>query len=280
MREVAILGAGELGGLTAHIIARRNAARTVRLIDDAGRIAEGKALDLNQAAASERFATIVTGSTDLASAAGADVIVIADRSGGVEWSGEEGLTLVRRIRSLAPRAAVVAAGAGHCELVDRCVRELRVPRTQIVGSGGEAYASAATAIVALELDVSPRDVAIAILGIPPRHVVVGWEHATVAGFAITARLGEPIRRQLTLKIRALWPVGPHTLASAACKVVEMLAGRSRRSVTTFVGPDDLSGSRHRAAALPIQIDRDGNIEVVAPPLSAMEQVALDNAMLL
>ena len=50
MREVAIVGAGELGGLTAHALARRNAAGLIRLIDDAGRVAEGKALDISQAA--------------------------------------------------------------------------------------------------------------------------------------------------------------------------------------------------------------------------------------
>ena len=45
MREVAIVGAGELGGLSAHALARANAANVVRLIDDNGRIAEGTILD-------------------------------------------------------------------------------------------------------------------------------------------------------------------------------------------------------------------------------------------
>ena len=86
MREVAIVGAGELGGLIAHALARRNAAGLVRLIDDAGRVAEGKALDISQAAPVEGFTAIVVGSTDLSTAAGADIVVIADRAGrgGVE----------------------------------------------------------------------------------------------------------------------------------------------------------------------------------------------------
>ena len=61
MREVAIVGAGELGGLVAHALARRNAADVVRLIDDTGHIAEGKALDISQAAPVEGFATVVSG---------------------------------------------------------------------------------------------------------------------------------------------------------------------------------------------------------------------------
>src|SRR4051812_32263814 len=48
MREVAIVGAGELGGMIAHLLAREEVAPVVRLIDDRGRVAEGKALDITQ----------------------------------------------------------------------------------------------------------------------------------------------------------------------------------------------------------------------------------------
>ena len=40
MNEVAILGAGELGGALAHVLARRDAVRVIRIVDDAGRIAQ------------------------------------------------------------------------------------------------------------------------------------------------------------------------------------------------------------------------------------------------
>jgi malate dehydrogenase len=79
MREVAIIGAGELGGEIAHALAAHDVAREIRLIDDAGQVAAGKALDIAQAAPIERFATRLSGSTDLASAEGATLVVIADR---------------------------------------------------------------------------------------------------------------------------------------------------------------------------------------------------------
>ena len=169
---------------------------------------------------------------------------------------------MRRLHAWAPRALLLCAGASHLELIERSVRELRVPRSRIIGSGAEAYVSAAIAIVALELDVSPRDVALAILGIPPRQVVIAWEHASVSGFALTARLSEPVRRLLTLKIGALWPIGPHTLASAACGG-QTLSGQSRRPLTCFVAPDDAS-ARSRAGALPVRLGPDGLLEVVMP----------------
>jgi malate dehydrogenase len=289
MREVAIVGAGELGSLVAHALARRNAADVVRLIDDNASVAEGKALDISQAAPVEGFAGSVTGSTDLSAAAGAGVVVIADRvsspggagtPGSEEWQGEAALTLVRQLNAIAPRALFLCAGVSHRELVERSVRELHIPRSRILGSASEAFIAAATAIVALELDVSPRDVTLSILGVPPHHIVIAWENAAVAGFALTGKISEPIRRQLTRRIGALWPVGPYALASAVCKVSEALSGNSRRPVTCFVAPDDEAGVRTRAAALPVRLGPSGIVEVMMPALSVVERVALDNAMLL
>jgi malate dehydrogenase len=280
MREVAIVGAGELGGLTAHALARRHTAEVVRLVDDVGRIAEGKALDISQAASVEGFSTTVVGAADLSVISGASVIVIADRAGGAEWSDEEGLTLLRRLTAIAPHALFLCAGASHRELIERGVRELGIPRTRIMGSAAEALAAAAKAVVALELDVSPRDVALAVLGVPPRHVVIAWEAATVAGYSLIGMIRDPVRRLLTERISALWPTGPYSLASAASGAIETIAGVSRRPLTCFVAPDAGSGRRTRTAALPVRLGSQGIEEVITPPLSAAERVALDNATLL
>src|SRR5262245_47911050 len=91
MRDIAIIGAGELGGAVAHALARRSACASLQLIDDRGRVAEGKALDLMQAAPLERFTTRLSGSTDILRAAGAAIVIVADRVGQSEWSGEDGV---------------------------------------------------------------------------------------------------------------------------------------------------------------------------------------------
>jgi malate dehydrogenase len=280
VREVAIIGAGQLGGAIAHEIARRQLVRSIRLVDPAGGIAKGKALDLSQAGAVEGSATAIAGATELAGAAGADLIVVADHADSSDWKVDEGLLLVRQLQDVAPRSLILAAGAPHRELVERSVRERGVAREKLFGSAPEAMAAAARAIVALELNVSPLDVSLTVFGIPGSHLVVGWEHATFGGGAVSRALDEPSRRRVTSRIAALWPPGPLALAAGAGNVIAAIAGRSHHVACCFVAPDDLTGRRLRAAALPVRLGPSGIVDVLDPSLSPAERTALDNAVLL
>jgi len=277
MREVAILGAGELGGATAHVLARRDIVRSIRLVDEAGSIAAGKALDIAQAAPIEGFSTQMTGAADIASAAGASVIVLADRRGAGEWTGDEGAQLLKRLATMAPRAVLLCAGASAREMIDRAVRELRVARTRVFGSAPEALASGARALSALAANGSPRDVALSLVGNPPGQTVLLWEHATVGGIALTSLLAEPERQRLARRIAASWPPGPYALASAAAAAIDAMSGRTRRTVTCFVGPDISMGERTRTVALPVRLGAAGIERVMLPEMSAKERVALGRA---
>jgi malate dehydrogenase len=280
MREVAILGAGELGGATAHVLARRDVVRSIRLVDEAGSIAAGKALDIAQAAPIESFSTQMSGTADIASAAGASVIVLADRSGAGEWIGDEGAQLLKRLATLAPRAVLLCAGASAREMIDRAVRELRVERTRVFGSAPEALASGARALSALAANGSPRDVALSLVGNPPGQTVLLWEHATVGGIALTSLLAEPERQRLARRIAAAWPPGPYALASAAAAAIDAMSGRTRRTLTCFVGPDVSMGERTRTVALPVRLGAAGIEHVMLPELSVVERGALESAMAL
>jgi malate dehydrogenase len=280
MDHVAIVGGGELGGLLAHVLARRNIASDIRLIDDNGRAAEGKALDIAEAAPIEGFASNVSGSADVSLVAGASVVAVAGPFGAPDWPAEPAMLLIKRIRDFAPKAVIVCAGASHCDLVGRGVRELHVSRDRLFGSAPEALAGGIRALTAIEANGAPSDVSVSVLGIPPDHIVIPWEDATLGGFALTRVLSEPVRRRLDARIAALWPPGPYALASAAAKVIDTMLGGSRRLVTCFVGPDDSAGTRARAAALPVRLGRTGVVEVVMPELSVRERVRLENAMML
>jgi malate dehydrogenase len=278
MSDVAIFGAGELGGALAHLLARQNIVRAIRLVDGAGRIAAGKALDIAQAAPVEGHATEVEGSNDVMAAAGARVVVIADPAGKADQQAADLPALLKSAIQASPNAVVICAGSSHLELVDRGVGELRIPRARSVGSAPEAMTAAARAVVALAVDGSPRDVALTVLGLPPSHIVVPWEDATIGGFRAVQLIAQPVRRRIAAQVQALWPPGPYTLAAAAVQVIDAVCGGSRRRLTCFVAPDRSAGVRHRTAALPVRLGPDGIEAVLLPELNPADRVALENAM--
>jgi malate dehydrogenase len=280
MADVGIIGAGELGGSLAHRLAQRDLAASVVLVDEAGRIAEGKALDIMQSAPIARFSTQVTGSTEITAAAAAALVFVADSARAGEWQDDEACVLLKRIRQLGSGAVIVCAGAGYRTLIERGVRELQLPRARLIGSAPEALASALRAVVALETGGSPRDVALTVLGVPPSQAVVPWEDAAISGFSAAGLLDERARRRLTALVPALWPPGPYALASAAVSAAEAILGRSHRSITAFVAPDDSLGRRFRTGAWPVRLGPSGIVGMEMPELNPHDRIALDNAMLL
>ena len=281
MPEVVIVGAGPLGGELAFLLARRDTAESVTLVDEAGQIAAGKALDIMQSGPVESFTTQVAGHTDLYIAAGAPIIVLADQARGGEWQGDEAVALLRRLVRPGSPALVVCAGASQCPLIEDAVRDRRVEGHRIFGSAPEALAAGIRAMTALEADRSPSDVNLTVLGVPPNHVVIPWDDASIGGFAATRVLDEPARRRLAARVGHLWPPGPMALAAAAAQAIAGLLGRTRRGLSVFAAPVDANGGRRtRVGAVPVTLGPAGIERVELPTLSGADRVALDNALLL
>jgi malate dehydrogenase len=278
MFDVAIVGAGELGGSLAHLLARREIVRRIHLIDPAGQIAAGKALDIAQSGPVERFTTPVAGSSDISRVAGSAVVVVADMARPGE--APDAALVLEQISRLAARAVVVAADANGRELVERGVGEGGYKRERLIGSAPEALAAAIRALVALQVNGSVRDVHLGVLGVPPAQLIVNWDDATVAGYRLSQRLAPPAIRKLSSQIPALWPPGPHALAHAAVEAIAAMCGVSRRMSSCFVAPDHSRGQRTRTVAVPVRLGVSGVERFDEPLLDAAARTAFETARLL
>ena len=279
MSFIAILGAGTLGGALAHKLAGRDRVRAVRLIDPASGVAAGKALDIQQAGPVERFDTRVTAAREIDAVIGAAVVVVTGPADTPEedWQGEAALALLDRVAGLTRRTPIVCAGASQGPLVATGVRRLGIDRTRIFGSAPGALVSGLRARVALEARVSPGEVAINLLGVPPAHPVVPWSSATIGGYPLENTLSPPQLTRLRNRVEHLWPPGPFALASAAARVVEALVvGGARRRFACFI--DDGSGEGPGARSVGVTLGPAGIDEILPVTLSRLERVQLENAL--
>ncbi len=274
-----ILGAGELGGALARQLAAADVTSRIVLVDEAGRVAEGKALDIRQSAPVDGYSTFVDGTTDESAVVGADAIVVADRfSGNAEWQGDSGVALVRRAAHLNPTAMIVCAGARQLDVVERAVREGGIARERILGSAPEALRAAIMSMTALEAECAPTEVSLTVVGRPPGQVIVPWEDASIGGRRASVVLSPPAITRLDGRLGRLWPPGPLTLAGAATRVLRMAATRGLMSVCAFVAVTREEGDRGRVAMLPVTLQSRGIAAVLVPNLSVRDQVRLETVL--
>ena len=277
MSTVAIIGAGDIGAACARALAAHDRFQRIVLIDDVA--AAGKALDIQQSGPIDRFHTHLSGTTDLTRAISADVCVIADRMGLPcrEWTGEDGLALIRQLAPMASRAALVFAGPQAPDLMRQAVVELGVPRARLLGSAPGALVAAARAVVALEAGCSGTDVQVGVVG-SGTSFVSPWSQASIGGHAVEGLLPAAVLARLDQRVARLWPPGPETLGNAAARLVEAVALASRRTFPAFVVLDGEFGVRRVVGIVPVSVAHEGLGEVRMPPLSARERVQVESAL--
>ena len=273
MSFIAIMGAGPLGGALAHKLAQRGRVAEIRLIDAAGAVAHGKALDILQSSPIEGFNTRVSGADRIDAAAGAEAIVIADAAQGeAEHGGEAALALVRQLAAIEMTAPIVCAGASQRDLIAKATGELRLKSARVIGSAPSALESALRALTGITLDGSGTEVSLRVLGVPPHAAVVAWEEATAHAQPIASELAPHRIAALSARIPGLWPPGPYVLGSAAARIVEAIASGSRRRYSCFVAVRPGA-----VIAMPVELGRGGVRRIVEPALTRQERTLLENA---
>jgi malate dehydrogenase len=281
MGLVAIIGAGEIGGSVARALASRARVDAVRLIDEKESIAAGKALDLMQSGPISRSDTRIDSAADISAAAGASAIVLADPVGSAaEWTGDDGVALLRRLKSggYLEQSILICAGGSQHALMQRGFDELGLSRRRVIGSGPESLAATARALVAIEARAASNQVALTILGRPPDRIVIPWSEASVAGHSVTSVLTAPQLNLVERRLRGLWPSGSNALGTAAALFCESVVTGSRRIFSAFVSLDRDNGTKAPVCAWPVSVGPSGLDRVMTPVLSGRDKVVVDEVL--
>lgn len=278
MSLVAILGAGPLGANTAERLARTGWCRHIVFVDADRDVAEGKALDLCQAAILEPSDTRVMATDDPAACGSAAVILVADAaSSASELQGEGALALLGRAARMNLDAPILCAGSTHRWLVDHAQFELPRSRGRVVGTAPHALQCALEAVVAARMGTSALDVRIPLLGVAPGRVIVAWDHARIDGQSAMTRCDAQMLRAIERDVVRLSPLGPYALASAASAATLACLTMSRRRFTCHV-PIDVGDATGCVGMASVRLGPRGVVDVQVPSLTAQERLAMERAV--
>jgi len=191
-RKIALIGGGQIGGTLAHLAAARELGDVV-LFDIMKGLAEGKALDLAQSGAVQRFDGALKGTNAYRDIADADLAIVTAGVPRKPGMSRDDLLAVNLkvmqavgagIKRYAPQAFVICITNPLDVMVWALQQFSGVPPRRVVGMAGVLDAARFRHFLALELGVSMRDITAFVLGGHGDTMVPSIRYSTVAGIPL------------------------------------------------------------------------------------------------
>ena len=190
--KIALVGAGNIGGTLAHLIGLKELGDVV-MFDVFGGVAAGKALDIMQSGPVDGFDSAMSGGSDYAAIAGADVVIVtagfprtpgmsrddllAKNAGVIEQVADG-------IKAHCPNAFVIVITNPLDVMVWVMQQRSGLPKERVVGMAGVLDSSRFRLFLAQEFGVSVEDVTAFVLGGHGDTMVPLTRYSTVAGIPI------------------------------------------------------------------------------------------------
>ncbi|HLZ66057.1 MAG TPA: malate dehydrogenase [Aliidongia sp.] len=298
--KIALVGAGQIGGTLA-LLAGLKDLGDVTLVDIVDGVPQGKALDLAEASPVERFDAVMTGSSDFAAVAGADVIIVTagiPRKPGMSRDDLIGVnTKVMRqvgaaIKQHAPNAFVIVITNPLDVMVSVMQEASGLPHAKVVGMAGVLDSARFRYFLADEFKVSVEDVTAFVLGGHGDTMVPLLRYSTVAGIPVPdlVKMGWTTQEKLDkivqrtrdggAEIVALLKTGSafYAPASSAIAMAESYLKDKKRVLPCAAHLTGQYGVNGLYVGVPVVIGAKGVERIVEIALSAEEKAGFDKSV--
>lgn len=200
MKKITVIGAGNVGATCANVIAQRDMAREVVLLDIKEGVAEGKALDIWQTSSILNFNTRIVGVTNnYLRTKGSGVIVITSgvprkpgmsRDDLIKTNAAIVKEVTEKVVKYSPDAVIIIV-SNPLDVMTYCAYlASNKPSTKVFGMAGELDTARYRAFIANALDVSPKDILSLSLGGHGDTMVPLPRYTSVNGIPITELLAK------------------------------------------------------------------------------------------
>ena len=197
--KITVVGAGHVGATTAQRLAELGIANEVVLIDILEGMPKGKALDLWEAAPVVGYDTRLFGGTDYGLTDGSDIVIVTaglarkpgmSRDDLLKKNADIVQGVAREIGARCPAAIVLVVSNPLDVMSYVTFKTTGFDRKRVIGMAGVLDTARFRSFIALELDVSVRDVSAFVLGGHGDSMVPLPRYSTVAGIPLPHLLSE------------------------------------------------------------------------------------------
>ena len=299
-KKITLIGAGQIGGTLAHLIALKDLADIV-LFDVAAGIAKGKALDIAQSSPVDQFNINLSGTDNYEDTKNSDVIIVTagvPRKPGMTRDDLLGINLkiikqvAEGIKKTSPNAFVICITNPLDVIVMALQKYSGLPKNKVVGMAGILDSSRFIYFLSEELKVSVNKIKSFVLGGHRDSMVAQLGATVVEGKKITDLVNEGKISKDKLdqiidrtkkggaEIVKLLEKGSAFYAPAASGVemAECYLKDLKKQLTCAVYLDGEYGTKDIYAGVPVIIGSKGVEKVIELDLSAEEKDNFDNSI--
>jgi malate dehydrogenase len=294
-KKIALIGAGNIGGELAMLVARRELGDVVLLdIPEKEGVAKGKALDLLQAGSVDGFDAKITGTSNYDDIAGAAVVIVTagvPRKPGM--SRDDLLTInlkiirqvAQNVKTKAPDAFVIVISNPLDAMVYEMKKVTGFPRERVVGMAGALDSARFQAFIAEALGCSVKAVNTLVLGGHGDTMVPCLSYCTVNGIPVTQLIDKAALDKMVDRTRMgggeivtlMGTSAFYAPAAGAVSMAESYLKGQNRVIACAAYLQGEYGYKDIYLGVPIVIGARGVEKVVEVKLSEDEKKMLDNS---
>lgn len=199
MSKVTIVGAGNVGATCANVLAHMDVTNEIILLDIAGDMARGKALDTWQQAPIDEYSTRVKGTDNYQDTAGSDIVIITagvprkpgmSRDDLISTNAKIVSGVTKSILQFTPDPIIIVVSNPLDVMTYAAQKTSGLPTSKVMGMAGILDTARYRAFLAEALNVSPKDIQAMLLGGHGDTMVPLPRYTTVSGIPVTELIDE------------------------------------------------------------------------------------------
>lgn len=289
MNKISVIGAGNVGATVANVIAHKDLAREVVLLDIKEGVAEGKALDIWQTSSINNFNTRVTGVTnDYLKTRGSGVVVITSgvprkpgmtRDDLIKTNASIVKDVTEKVVKYSPEAIIIIV-SNPLDVMTYCAYlSANKPSNKVFGMAGILDTGRYRAFIAEALDVSPKDILSLSLGGHGDTMVPLPRYTSVNGIPICELLGKDEIDKIVERTRQgggevvnlLGTSAWYAPGAAAAQMVEAIVDDQKRIFPVCALLQGEFGLKDVFLGVPVKLGRHGIESIIELELDKEEK---------
>ncbi|RYE51274.1 MAG: malate dehydrogenase [Sphingobacteriales bacterium] len=295
MTKVSVIGAGNVGATCADVLAHREVANQVVLLDIKENFAEGKALDIWQTAPVNMYDTRVIGSTnDYSKTADSDVVVITSglprkpgmsRDDLIATNAKIVDTVTTEVVKHSPNAIIIVV-SNPLDVMTYCafLAAKKAPN-KVFGMAGILDTARYRAFLAEALDVSPKDIQAVLMGGHGDTMVPLPRYTTVGGIPVTELIAEDKLNAIVERtkkgggeiVNLLGTSAWYAPGASAAQMVEAIVRDQKRIFPVCAWLQGEYGLKDIYLGVPVKLGKNGIEEIIELQLNDEEKALLNES---